>query len=171
MSEINWADIIILSIIALSIVISLIRGFVKEAISLTSWVLAAGFAIKFCQPLSGYITFTTMTSLRMIIAFLLVFVSLVFVGAIINFVVGKMIRKTPFSMPDRILGMFFGAFRGALVVSMLVLLAGLTPFPNDPWWKSSKLVPKFQVIAEWFQHQLPTEISQHFVFPVQSNNA
>jgi membrane protein required for colicin V production len=170
-SEVNWADIIILGIITVSVVISLIRGFVKEAISLTSWVLAAGFAIKFCQPFSEWITFTSMGSLRVIIAFLLIFVSFVFVGAIINYVIGKMIRKTPFSFPDRVLGMFFGAFRGALVVSLLVLLAGLTPFPNDPWWQSSRLVPKFQVVAEWFQHQLPTEISQHFSFPVKTSNA
>lgn len=169
MNSLNWADFTVLGIIFISIVVSLMRGFVKEAISLTSWILAAGLAIHFSQPFSALITFTEVDSIRLILAFLLIFVSTVFIGAIANYAVSKVVSKTPFSIPDRILGMFFGAFRGVLVVSLIVLFSGLTPFPQDQWWQDSQFVPKLEKVAVWIQAHLPEDIAQHFEFDENNN--
>ena len=165
LSAVNWADIVIVSVLFASVVVSLIRGFVKEAISLSTWCLAAWLGLSWCQPLSLFIVFTEIPTLKVFLAFLGVFICVIFMGAMVNYAVGKMVRKTPFSVPDRILGSVFGLFRGGLVVSIVVLLAGLTPFPNDPWWQASLLVPNFQLVAEWFQQQLPADIAAQFVFP------
>ena len=54
-----------------------------------------------------------------------------------------------------LLGMVFGVARGALLVCALVLLAGLTPFPQDPWWQDSVLVPYFEELALWLKDLLP----------------
>ena len=52
-------------------------------------------------------------------------------------------------MTDRLLGMVFGAARGALVVTVAVALINLSPFRSDDWFTQSLLVPKFIEVAEW----------------------
>lgn len=165
--SILWPDLIIVAIILVSIFISFFRGFIKEVISLVSWVVAAWLAFVLASPLSKWMTFTEVESIRAVVAFLIVFVGMVFIGSLVNFMVGRFIRKTPFSMADRTLGIFFGLLRGVLVVTLLVFFAGLTPMPRDPWWQGSYSVSKFQSIALWMKGVLPEEIGRHFDFESQ----
>lgn len=162
---ISTPDLIISSMIGLSILIGIARGFVKESISLITWLVAIALSILYAGDLSEHMTFTKVTLVRSLISFLLIFVSIVLVGAIINYMVGAFIRKTPFSAPDRILGSLFGLFRGVAFVSVLVLLAGLTPLPEAPWWQSSYMVSRFQVFAIWLKDRLPDEHAKVFRFP------
>ena len=157
-------DMIALGLIVISILISLVRGFVKEFISVVSWILAAWLSVRHSQALSKYITFTDVQSLRVFLAFLIIFVAMVFLGATLNFIIGQFVRKTPFSAVDRILGMVFGAARGILILSVLVLLAGLTPLPRDTWWQESYAITRVQKIAIWMKGFLPTEVAHYFNF-------
>lgn len=157
-------DIIACGLITISILISLVRGLVKELISVVSWVLAAWLSIRFSKELAQHITFTEVQSLRVFLAFLIVFVTVIFLGATFNFMVGQVVRKTPFSAADRTLGMVFGFARGVLVLSVLVLLGGLTPFPKDNWWQTSYAITRVEKISIWMQGFLPKEVSQYFNF-------
>jgi membrane protein required for colicin V production len=62
------------------------------------------------------------------------------------------------------LGVVFGVARGAVIVGILVLLAGLTPLPSDPWWRESMLVPHFERFALEIRGLLPAEVAQYFEF-------
>ncbi len=157
-------DIIALGLITISVLISLVRGFVKELISVVSWIVAAWLSIRYSKDLAQHITFTEVQSLRVFLAFLIVFVTIIFIGATINFMIGQVVRKTPFSAADRILGMGFGFVRGVLVLSVLVLLGGLTPLPRDAWWQESYAIARVEKISIWMQSFLPAEISQYFNF-------
>lgn len=158
-------DLIISGMIVLSVLIGVARGFVKESISLITWLVALALSILYAGDLSDHMTFTKVTLIRSLTSFLLIFVSIVFVGAIVNYMVGSFIRKTPFSAPDRILGSLFGLLRGVAFVSILVLLAGLTPLTEAPWWQTSYMVSKFQVYAIWLKDRLPDEHAKEFRFP------
>ena len=57
------------------------------------------------------------------------------------------------------LGVLFGVARGVVIVAILVLLAGLTALPRDPWWGGSSLLPQFQQIALWIRGFLPPDIA------------
>lgn len=160
----HTADFIILGLIGLSILIGLIRGLIKESISLISWAVAITLAMMFVEPLSQYMTFTQIKFVRSLLAFLLIFVGTIFIGAILNFLISSLIKKTPFKGPDRILGSVFGLFRGMAFVSVLVLLAGLTPLPETPWWKKSYVISRFQVVAIWLKERLPEENAKVFQF-------
>ena len=163
----EWPDIIIASIIIISVLVSLVRGLVKEVISLASWVMAAWVATMGAKPVSQYITFTSIDTMKLFIAFLALFVSMVFVGAIVNFIIGKFVRKTPFSMPDRFMGGAFGLLRGGMVVVVLILLGGLTPFPKEQWWQESYGITSFENVALWLHKQLPQDMAENFDFSHQ----
>ena len=159
-----WVDYIILGIIGLSAVISLVRGFVREALSLAVWVLAFWVAWTFFRELAEQIDWFTVPSVRLCVSFAILFIATLMLGALVNFLVGQLVDKTGLSGTDRLIGIFFGAARGALLISVLVLLAGLTPFPNDPWWHESQLIGYFQELALWLKELLPPDIGEKFSF-------
>lgn len=161
---IGTPDVIIIGIILVSILIGIVRGFVKEFISLVTWVVAIVLAAMFTTPFASYMTFTSKPFVRSLCAFLIIFVSVVFVGAIINYIVGTLVRRTPFSGADRVLGMCFGVLRGIVFITILVLLGGLTPWPKEQWWQSSYFIPRVQVLSLWLHEQLPEEYAKTFDF-------
>lgn len=158
-------DLIIVCLILLSVLIGIIRGFIKESISLVTWVSAVIVAVLCSKDLSVYMTFTKNDLVRWWSAFLIIFVGIIFVGAIVNFMVGALIRKSPFSMADRALGSIFGLLRGVVFVTILVLLGTLTQFPEAPWWKRSYMIGQFQELAVWLRDRLPEENAKVFHFP------
>jgi len=92
------------------------------------------------------------------------FLATLFAGGLINFLIGKLIKATGLSGTDRMLGIFFGLARGIAIVTVLVLLAGLTPLPKDPWWHESQFIPHFQQLAMILRGLLPPQYAAYFNF-------
>lgn len=146
----TWVDWAIIAIIAVSSLISLKRGFVKEALSLVIWIVAGAVAWMFGGSLSQYLEpYIQTPSARVIAGCTILFVATLVVGAMFNFIVGELIRATGLSGTDRFLGMAFGAARGGLLVVVAVGLLSLGPVQQDPWWQESSLLPRFLLVADW----------------------
>ncbi len=160
----QWVDIAILGVIGVSALLSLMRGLVREVLSLVAWVLAFWVAIRFSSSLAPSLDFLEAASARQFLAFLLLFLVTLLTGGLINHLVGKLVDETGLSTTDRVLGMFFGLVRGGAIILLLVLLAGLTPVPRDQWWQESRLIGPFQEVAMRSLSYLPPDISKHFAF-------
>jgi membrane protein required for colicin V production len=161
----TWPDYVIIAIILISTLISLFRGFVREALSLAFWIIAFWVAQLFFREVSVHLErWIAVPSLRYAAAFAILFILVLFLGALLTFLIGQIVDATGLSGTDRAIGMLFGLARGALVVGALVLLAGLTPMPNDPWWKQSVLLGHFQDLAVWMRSLLPDDLAQRISF-------
>ncbi len=161
----SWLDLVILVIIVLSALISLVRGFVKESISLLTWIVAGVLAFRYFSPLAVMLEpFISAPTIRNVVAFAILFVSTLVVGAIVNFIFTQLVSKTGLSGTDRALGVVFGAARGVLIVIMVVLLASLTPMPEAEWWRDSASVGFFQQLAEWVRGVIPADAVGSFDF-------
>lgn len=157
----NWVDYLILAIILLSVILSVWRGFTREALSLAGWILAFWIAIVFSDNLIAALArHIHSPTARMIVAFSLLFFATLMLAALINYLAGQIIQKSGLSGTDRILGIFFGLARGILVVALLVLLGGMTPMPQESWWRHAQLMHYFQSIALWLAHFMPPELSK-----------
>jgi len=160
-------DIIIVGLIAFSILISLWRGFVSEALSLAGWVLAFWVASNFYPYLSGYLTqvnsiyLQNSEYLRNGVAATALFVIVLIICGVINALLNKIISTTGIlSTTDRILGGAFGALRGILIVSVaLFFLDTFTSLSQNELWKESQLIPHFDFIVQWFFEQLQANSS------------
>lgn len=147
----NWLDYAIIAVIALSTVISLMRGFVKEAISLAVWFAALFIASQFYADLAVYLTKINDELIRNGAAIAVLFVVTLILGALVNHVIGQLVQATGLSGTDRALGAVFGGLRGILIASaLLFFLDTFTPSASSTWWEESVLVPEFAVIIEWF---------------------
>ena len=149
--DIGVADTGIVAIVAISGLISLIRGFVKEAMSLVIWVAAFVVAMTFSEAASALlINFIELASLRQLAAWGGLFVGTLLVGAVVNFLLGKLVTSTGLGGTDRTLGLVFGVFRGLLVVLAIVIaMPKAIPVEQDPWWQESTLIPIFQSFEGW----------------------
>jgi membrane protein required for colicin V production len=149
--DIAVADTGIVVIVAISGLISLVRGFVKEAMSLVIWVAAFVVAMTFSDAVSELlINFIELASLRQLAAWGGLFVGTLLVGAMVNFLLGKLVTSTGLGGTDRTLGLVFGVFRGLLVVLALVIaMPKAIPVEQDPWWQESRLIPVFQNFEGW----------------------
>jgi membrane protein required for colicin V production len=70
------------------------------------------------------------------------------------------VDKTGLTGTDRLLGMVFGAGRGAVLVALLVFLATLTPVAEDQWWSQSRLLPRFQLLADLMLDMIPPDVTE-----------
>ncbi len=146
----NWADWTIIAIIAISGLFSLKRGFVREALSLATWIAAFIVARLFTAPLATLFEHSIETpSARLAVAFAILFLATLIVGALISALIAALVQATGLSSTDRILGVGFGIARGGLLIVVLVALLGITPAVEDPWWHESQLIPHFLKMESW----------------------
>ena len=138
-----------LTVIAVSALLSLRRGFTREAFSLATWVAAFLVARLFGPGLEVMLEPSIETpSARIATAFGVLFAATLVVGALINHLLGEVVRVTGLTSTDRLLGMVFGAVRGMVLVMVLVAL-GRGLFSEDPWWRESMLVSQFAMMEDW----------------------
>ena len=157
-----WIDYLILGVIALSSLISLVRGFVKEAFSLCTWFGAFFIARVYYQDIAAYLenfdAFSAMFSEQLVkngVAIGLLFIATLILGALLNYILGQLVSKTGLSGTDRLLGVCFGIARGVLIVCTLLLFMQLfTSFPESEWWQKSPLIAELKPLIKWFfEHQ------------------
>ena len=160
-----WVDYVIIGIISLSALISLIRGFMREALSLAAWILSVWVSWTFFRELAVYFErWIDVPSMRLGVAFLVLLIATLILGGLVNYLVGQLVEKTGLTGTDRMIGVFFGIARGSVLVGIVVLLAGLTAIPSDPWWHESVLISYFEDLAIWLREFLPADIADKFKY-------
>ncbi|HEY3698114.1 MAG TPA: CvpA family protein [Spongiibacteraceae bacterium] len=150
--SLNWADWTIIAIIGVSCILSLLRGFIKEALSLISWLAASFVAIAFHERLAVIFSkWITTPSIRTVLAFAALFVLTLLIGTLISWLLHQFVIGAGLSGLDRLLGMVFGAARGLLIALALVILLpmALPEVKADAWWWQSKFIPHFAACEEW----------------------
>ena len=159
----NWVDYLILVIIIISTLISLLRGFLREIVSLVTWVVGFWVALRFARQLGDVFSVIHNPSVRVVIGFAILFVVILIIGAAINFLIGKIMEKTGAGAADRVLGMLFGMVRGVVIVAVLVIMAGFTTLPQNDWWHVSRLIPYAESVAGWMRAVLPQQVADEMM--------
>jgi membrane protein required for colicin V production len=149
-------DILIAAAILISVVVGIFRGFVKEAISIAALVVAIWAALYF-GPEAGNISENWFKSeeLQMWFGRVLVFLVILSLGGLLGWGISKLVRLSVLSGMDRLLGAVFGVARGILLVAVAIIGAQFAGFDNDNWWLQSKLIPHFEVVADWIKIMAP----------------
>jgi len=152
-------DVVIIFVICLSALFSLMRGFVKEAISLATWIIAIWIAATFAPKLAEVLPAGIESeAVRQAVGFGVLFVLSLMLGALVNLLIAQVVKKTGLSGADRIFGVAFGTIRGGLIIIVFVVVGGMTPLPDADWWQSSVLLDWFENAAIVIQGYMPEDL-------------
>ena len=149
MATIDW---VIVGVLGVSTLISIRRGFVKEALSLVTWIAAVLisrlFAGQFTIVLEPYIE---TDSLRLGTSYLVLFIATLMLGGMLNYLIGEFVKMTGLSGLDRLLGTIFGFARGGVIVMVIVaLMHFVLPVKEDDWYQQSQFIPQIVTVIEEF---------------------
>ena len=149
-------DYAVLGIVGASVILSVMRGFVREVLALASWIIAFFAASMLGGIVAGWLeTSIAAESIRALVAFAAVFLATLLTLSVLALVVSGLMAKAGLGLEDRLLGGFFGFARGMLIVMVLVLLAGLTKLPRQPQWTEAMLSPPLEALAGAARPWLP----------------
>ena len=159
----NNFDLIILAVMLLFTAIGAWRGMVREVITALTWVLSCLLAWFFAGKLSAI--FKGMVDdpgLRQLLAFVLIFIVVFVLGMVASWFIHKHLPgKRGFRIANLALGGLIGAARGGVIVIAVFLVAGLTSFPQRPWWREASFAPYFERAAVYVASYMPRDIARH----------
>ncbi len=155
-------DIAILAIILVSLSIGLVRGFIREVLSLFSWLAAVWIAWTYAAIGAGYLeNHITQLPFRVVIAFAGIFLVSLILFSIVSHLLYRLLAVAGISGIDRSLGFLFGLFRGVVIVALLIIAATFMDFTSKIWWQESLLVDYFDPALEWIRTLLPADLADY----------
>ena len=161
----TWPDYAILATIAISVLVGLLRGFIKEVFSLAIWAAAFLVAYQYGGDVASLMEeHVSLPSARAAMGFSGLFIMVLLVGGLIVYLIGRLVESTGLTGTDRLLGGVFGAARGLALVVGVLIVAGFTPIPADPWWKESGAIHRLMPLVEWAVEFLPQNIREELDF-------
>ena len=157
----NWFDLAIIGVVLIFAIIGIIRGFIKEVLSLTSWILSFWLAFTFAEPVSYVLEpYIETPILRVVAAFAALFVCSLLLLTIISFLLHKMLSVSGIKGTDRALGGLFGGLKGLVIIAALMLFAQETVLPKEKWWQASLLAAHFQPLVLVIKTVLPVGLTR-----------
>jgi membrane protein required for colicin V production len=153
-------DYAVLAIVAISAVLSVVRGLVREVLALLAWIFAFVAANLFAADLAAWLPAAIESAeMRLLAGFLGVFFAVLVAMSLVALGISRLVKKAGLGFEDRVLGALFGIARGGLIVMVLVLLAGLTSLPRQPAWRQAVLSPPLEALAVQVKELLPGPLS------------
>ena len=153
LSPLTAVDWVILVVLSLSTLLSLWRGFVREALSLAGWVAAFMVANLFVDQMATVLagTIENITG-RYVAAYAILFVATLVASTFVTYLAGQLVRATGLSILDRLLGTVFGFTRGIILILVCVfVLRQLVPPQDLLWLAQSTLMPHVDMLGQWAQ--------------------
>ncbi len=151
LQSIGILDIIFIVLLTISILLGLIRGVIREVLSLAGLIASVYLAFTFSDMIANkYVSkFLEDPSISYIVTFVLIIIATLFAVTLVNLFFSQLLKASGLSVLNRILGAIFGVLRGALICSILVMVISFIPgVTAQNWWKNSSLVPVFSQLSK-----------------------
>jgi membrane protein required for colicin V production len=155
-------DYLVLFVLISSVVISTLRGLVKEILSLLGWIVAFVVANAYGAKLAPMLPeLLPGETARLIMAFVVLFLGVRILMGLLSLAIGAVITATGLTLADRGLGGLFGLARGIVIVLAAVILCGMTSIPQQDFWRNALLSPMAETGARTVKPFLPAALAQH----------
>lgn len=158
----NVFDLAIIAVIVVSAAVGVLRGLIRETLSLVSWILALWLAFVYAEAGAVYFeNYIQAPALRVGAAFVAIFVLSLLLLTIVSYLIHRMLRIEALVGTDRVLGGAFGVARALVIIAGFMLLGRLTTLPQEAWWRESVLAAQLAPVVTAIYELLPPEIAQH----------
>jgi membrane protein required for colicin V production len=156
-----WVDWVLLAVLALSVLVGASRGLIFELMSLAGWLVAYFAAVWFAPEAARHLPVGAPGSgLNHSVALVLCFAAALVLWGLLARLVRMLIKATPLTVPDRLLGAAFGALRGFVVLIVVTTVVALTPAAQSPLWKGSVGAQVLAATVKGLKPLLPAPLAQ-----------
>lgn len=160
-----WFDLVVCTVVGLSLLLGAVRGMVRELVGLAAWFVALLLARALSPSVAGWLPAAVQPDgLRLGLAFGGVVLASVVLASVVTLVLSALVKAAGLTLADRVLGAIFGLGRGILIVLVGVVVAGFTRVPLEPGWRGSVTAPAFEVAARWVSPWLPGAIGSRLKY-------
>jgi membrane protein required for colicin V production len=156
----TWFDYAVLAIVGLSVLLAVFRGVVREIAALAGWAAALILSGLFAQQLAQWLPATLSPVLRTVTAYVVIFLCVLLLAGLGGVLLAKLFRVAGLGFTDRAVGALFGIARGVLIVFVVVMLAGLTSLPREPFWRAAALSGPIETAVLAARPALPKDLAQ-----------
>jgi len=153
-------DYTVLTVLGLSLLWALLRGFVRELMAIVGWVAAVVLSSVFTQPLAKSLPDSLGPVLSNVLAFVVIFIGVWVISGFGGLLLGRLVQAAGLGWSDRLLGAVLGLMRGLIIVLLLVMLAGLTPLPREPVWRDAVLSAPLETAVMAVKPLLPEDLAK-----------
>ena len=155
-------DYLVLFVLISSIIVSTLRGLVKEILSLVSWIVAFVVANMYGATLAPMLpAIIPGDMVRLIVAFIALFIGVRLLMGLLMMAVDALVKASGLSLADRGLGGLFGLARGIVIVLAGVIVAGMTELPKQDFWTHAMFSPMAETGVRTVKPFLPASLSRH----------
>ena len=160
LDQIIWVDAVVIAALVLSFGLGIVRGIVREVLSLSSWIVSIWLAYLYGDNLAIMIVpWIESERLSELIGYVLVFVAVLVLLSMVGALLFKIFRSAEHSGTDRFLGGLFGCLRGVVIVTVLLFMAEWTPATGQAWFRESQIVPYFEAPLTWFNSKVVDQLN------------
>lgn len=156
----TWFDYTAVGIVALSVLLAVYRGVVREIAALAGWVAAFILSGMFAQDVAQWLPLALSPMLKAVIAYLVIFLGVLLLSGLAGMLLARLFRAAGLGLADRAVGALFGLARGALIVFVAVMLAGLSSVPREPFWREAVLSGPLETAVLAAKPVLPQDLAQ-----------
>lgn len=171
MESLTVFDYVVAGIFLVSIILSILRGFVRETLSIAGWVVAFIVASAYSSFFEQFLPIEIVgETLRFSVAFVLTFIAVLLVTALAIMLLTALIKGIGLGFIDRLLGSIFGFLRALIIVTVIVLIAGLTTIPHQSFWQQAMLSRPLESVALQVLPWLPEDLSKRISYERKENS-
>ena len=155
-------DYSVLLIIGISIVVSMMRGAVREVLAIVGWLAAFYVAKTYATQLTPLLPADIPSdSLKILAAFVMLFLAVLLISSLLCIALSGVLKKIGLNWLNRGVGAVFGFARGLLIVCVLVFLAGLTSLPKDVRWTNAMFSSPLEALVKTMLPLVPQTVAKH----------
>ncbi len=147
------ADYIIVAVLAFSIILGAVRGFVREVVGVLAWVLGIWFAWRFSSFLYPYLGgVLDEPAQKAWAARVIVLFGVLLLGHIVGALLAWLLHTAAgLGLMDRLIGALFGFARGCVLLGFLVMVGHALELDREGWWRHARLMPYTEAVGRWLE--------------------
>ena len=158
----SLGDLAVGFLILSSLILGIVRGLIREVLSLVSWILAAWLSYRYGLILGDSLDSVIKNpTLSAVIGSVVVFAGVLIALTLVSSLLNRVFKKAGLSLADRFFGGIFGVARGVAVITVLLIAFRLTPIPEQDWYIRAQLIPYFNPLVNSFSLKVSDSLSKH----------
>lgn len=156
MSGLDW---VVVAVVGLSVLLGIVRGFVREVISFAGWVVGIWLAFRYAAHAGAWLPFAQdLPIVQTTVAAVAIVVGCVFAAALAGWIARQLLAAARLSAADRTLGGLFGLARALAIAALVIVLARDTELRNAPWWRESVVMTQLEAALRYAVAAMPVKV-------------